>query len=203
MCEHETGDGVRDEADRLDAVVWTQIVELLQTPQLIVQQFHLQREGLATQGSPGQQIERLTGLIRRQQRQTDRLIEAYQTEVISLEELARHRQQLEHKIRVFETQIQDLRRQQERRLQEELVIQEIECFSEVTRAGLESAGFEERRRIGELVVEQVVITGTEGVIHHVISLPPTIVDLRLDDRDLLLRPEESGNQPPQKPCLGP
>ena len=87
----------------------------------------------------------------------------------------------------MENQTQDLRRQQERRLREELVIQEIERFCEVTRAGLESADFEERRRIVELTVEKVVVTGTQVVIHHVIPLSPTIVNLRLDDRDDLRR----------------
>jgi site-specific DNA recombinase len=170
----------RVRADRLDKAVWARTVELLQTPELIVQQFHLQREGLAAQGSLGQQIERLEHLTRMQQRQIDRLVEAYQIEVINLAELARRRQQLEQKIRVFENQIQDLRQQQERRLREGLVIQEIERFCEVTRVGLKSAAFEERRRIVELIVEQVVVVGTEVTIHHIVIFPPAVVNLRPD-----------------------
>lgn len=193
----------RVRADHLDDAVWARIVELLQTPELIVEQFHLQRDGLAAQGSLGQQLERLEGLIRKQQRQIERLIEAYQVEVINLEELARRRQQLEQKIHVFENQIQDLLQQQDRRLREELVIQEIERFCEMTRAGLESADFEERRRIVELIVEQVVVTGTEVVIHHIITLPPTVVNLQPDciDREIiLLQTLGEGSTRLQPPC---
>jgi site-specific DNA recombinase len=171
----------RVRADRLDAVVWDQIVELLQNPDLILEQFRIQHQGLSAQGSLGQQIERLEGLIRRQRRQVDRLIDAYQEEIIQLDELSTRRRRTEQKIHAWERQIQDLRCQQEQRLHEEVVIHEIKRFCEVTRAGLETATFEERRRVIELIVEKVVVIGTEVVIYHVIPIRPSIVNLRFDD----------------------
>jgi site-specific DNA recombinase len=171
----------RVRADRLDAVVWNHIVELLQNPDLIVEQFHVQRQGLSAQGSLGQQIERLEGLIRQQHRQIGRLIDAYQAEIIQLDELSIRRRRAEQKVQAWERQIQDLRRQQEQRFREEVVIQEIEHFCKVTRAGLETATFDDRRRIVDLIVEKVVVTGTEVVIHHIIPIRPSIVNLRFDD----------------------
>jgi site-specific DNA recombinase len=178
----------RVRADRLDGVVWNHIVELLQSPNLIAEQFHVQSQGLSAQGSLGQQIERLQGLIRQQHRQIDRLIDAYQTEIILLDELSTRRRRAEQKVQAWERQIQDLRRQQQQRFREEVVIQAIEHFCEVTRKGLETASFEERRRVVELIVEKVVVTGTEIVIHHIISIQPSIVNLRFDDFDFHASP---------------
>jgi hypothetical protein len=72
-------------ADRLDAVVWQALSRLVQTPTMIARLHQTWAQAERQHGSALAALQEL-GLLRRQrlERQSQRLLDAYQTEIISL-----------------------------------------------------------------------------------------------------------------------
>lgn len=93
----------RGRADRLDALVWPLLRELLQDPQTILQAYalwqHIQR---GQQGQFQEQLDRIDVQRQHLERQLQRLIDASQQEIITLQELSTRRAQIAQRLKGFE-----------------------------------------------------------------------------------------------------
>jgi site-specific DNA recombinase len=104
----------RVRADRLDALVWTRVCELLQAPQVILQEYalwpHIQR---GQQGQCQEQLDRIG--IQRQPlaRQLQRLLDAYPQESITLHDLSTRREQITQRLKGFEHEKKNLEQQRD------------------------------------------------------------------------------------------
>lgn len=161
--------------DELEHAVWEHIRDLLSAPDRLIAQFeHFAGDAdrSATQEKRAEQrvMARLDGLARADAR----LLDAYQAEVISLEELTERRQQLAGQRRALERQLEQQRdlRRQHAKAQE--VLKDLRAFCERVHDRLDDACFAEKQAILQLVIERVIVHESSLEIRHVIPLhsPP-------------------------------
>jgi site-specific DNA recombinase len=97
----------------------------------LVEQFQTYLQ-LATQGDDRQRTEaqRLNAQIERVGREEKRLIDAYQAEVIDLEELARRREALSQRRKVIQSQQQQQALLEQQKVKAEEVLQDLKAFGE-------------------------------------------------------------------------
>jgi site-specific DNA recombinase len=141
----------RIEANALEHAVWTHVVDLLRDPAQIMAQF----ERFMSAGTDHRQDglgDQLRARIERLNRADRRLLEAYQAEVISLEELSSHRRALADQRQAAEQQYERHCRLREQQLRAQEAMTNLIAFSERVGARLQTASVSERQAILKLVV---------------------------------------------------
>jgi site-specific DNA recombinase len=160
-------------ADELDAAVWGHVKGLLEDPAALATRFEeLARLSEAKDGGKAA-VQRWEAQIQRLGREEQRLVDAYQAEVIDLAELKSRREQIRGRRRVLVTQ-----RDQEQRLQAErqaakAVWSDLEAFCRRVRSRLDEATLAERQRVLQLLIERVIVGEDSLEIRHVIPLGRT------------------------------
>ena len=163
------------DGEALDRAVWGHVRDLLADPDRLTAQFRhfaadADRNASREQGPERRLMARLDGL----RRADARLLDAYQAEVISLEELTERRRQLAAQRCGLERQLErqrDLRRQ---RAEAQEVLLDLAAFCERVRGRLDEASFADKQAVLQLVVERVIVHEDSLEIRHVIPLrsPP-------------------------------
>src|SRR5690242_5488058 len=163
------------DGEALERAVWGHVRELLADPDRLTAQFrHLAAEADRERGPERRLSARLDGLARADAR----LLDAYQAEVIGLEELTERRRQIAGQRHALERELErELERQrglrgQRTRAQE--VLADLTAFCERVRGRLDEASFADRQAVLQLVVERVIVHEGSLEIRHVIPLhsPP-------------------------------
>jgi site-specific DNA recombinase len=159
----------RVRADRLDTVVWDTLGQLLRTPDLIPQlhQAWAQAKQQDLSGLAAQQ----TQLLQRQQRlerQSQRLLDAYQAEIISLEELQGRRRKMTAELQQIAQESQQLLATQHQTMHWQQVMEHADTFRQLLGANLDQLTFEERQAVVQCLISKVVITGEEVDISYVL-----------------------------------
>jgi site-specific DNA recombinase len=158
-------------AEELEAAVWGHVRQLLADPEALLTQFQSfarqARDGDA-EGRAG--AEKAAGILRRLTREEQRLLDAYQAGVLSLEELGPRRKGLAERRAALEEQ-----RKQEDHLRQEAakarqVLDDLTTFCRRIRARLGEASLEERQKILGLLIERVIVGEGTLEIRHVIPL---------------------------------
>ena len=159
----------RVRADRLDAVVWQALSQLLQRPAVIP---HLhQTWAHAKQHTLDALTAQQAQLFQRQQRlerQSQRLLDAYQAEIISLDELHSRRRKLLAELQQLEQEQQQLARTQQQTLHWQQVIAHIETFRHLLGNNLGQLSFEERQAVAQCLIRKVVVTGEQVDISYIL-----------------------------------
>ena len=115
-------------------------------------------------------VPRWDAQLQRLAREEQRLVDAYQAEVIDLEELKGRREQIRGRREVLTTQ-----RDQEQRLAAErqaakAVWSDLEAFCRRVRSRLDEATLAERQRILQLLIDRIIVGEDSLEIRHVIPL---------------------------------
>jgi site-specific DNA recombinase len=158
-------------AEELDAAVWGHVQQLLRDPETLLAQF----EAFARQADDGAADSRAAGQkwearLRQLDREEQRLLDAYQAEVIDLRELKERRAQVAARRQVLAAQgEQQARLQAERRTAQE-VWGDLKAFCERVRSRLEEATLAEKQRLLQLLIERVIVGEDTPEIRHVIPL---------------------------------
>src|SRR5215203_3458522 len=166
-------------AERLDEIVWKDLCEVLTHPESITGA--LRRAHGGGQWLPQELKARQENLRRGRAalgRQLERLTEAYLGEVIPLAEYRRRREDLEQREEALAAQEQQLQAQARQRMELVGVADSIEDFCERVRGGLAEATFEQRRKLVELLIDRVIVTGEEVEIRYVIPTDPSSEHVR-------------------------
>jgi site-specific DNA recombinase len=167
-------------ADIIEEIVWQSITELLRDPDLLMTQYRQRQEPgfSATQQLEQLRLERRLSVLRCE---AQRLIDAYQTGVIELDELTERRARLTDECAHMEAQIDRLRQlEQEQQRQVDLSVT-VEEFCRNIGAALDDPSFETKQKILRLVVERIDFVDDQITIRHVIPVsagPPADVQLR-------------------------
>ena len=156
--------------EELDAAVWGHVKSLLEDPATLAGRFEELARASEAKDGEGASVERWEAQLQRLGREEQRLVDAYQAEVIDLEELKARRDQIQGRRQVLVTQ-----RDQEQRLQSErqaakAVWSDLEAFCRRVRSRLDEATFAERQRILQLLIERVIVGEDSLEIRHVIPL---------------------------------
>ena len=159
------------DGEALERAVWGHVRELLADPDRLMAQFrHLAAEADRERGPERRLTARLDGLARADAR----LLDAYQAEVISLEELTERRRQLAGQRHGLERELERQRELRRQRAEAQEVVADLTAFCERVRGRLDGASFADRQAILQLVVERVIVHEGSLEIRHVIPLrsPP-------------------------------
>ena len=153
----------------LDELVWGQILELLRHPELMEAELARRRaENLAS--SPVEQ--RRTELERelsRCRQQMDKLLDAYQEELLTLSDLRERMPELKNKTGALEKEQQSLKL---RSLEDQRWMdlnQTLENFLVRLNENAEALGTEDRQKLVRLLVKQIDVGKDTIIIHH--SIP--------------------------------
>jgi site-specific DNA recombinase len=164
----------RVRADRLDAVVWQALCQLLRHPHVIPQLHQAWAE--AKQQNLSALEAQLSPLLQRQQRierQDQRLLDAYQAEVLNLSELQTRRQKLAAELHQIEQERRQLAQTRQQSIHWQQVIDHAETFYRLLGYNLEQLSFEERQAIAQCLISKVVVTGEAVDIQYVLPFDST------------------------------
>jgi len=156
--------------DYLDALVWDKVLELLQDPGLIRAEIERRLEAIRN-ASP---TKRRQGSLRKEsarlQNSIGRLLDAYQEELISLEELRRRMPPLRKRQQAVESQRQALEEQVKDSQGYLRLADTLEAFLDRLRAHAETLNVIERQKILRLVVKEVLVDEDTITIRHAIPI---------------------------------
>jgi site-specific DNA recombinase len=162
-------------ADDLERTVWDHVRSLLGDPDRLLAQFQAFADEAGQAAARGSETERklrtrLDGLARSDRR----LLDAYQTEVISLEELQDRRRQLADQRHALDLQLEQQRRLCDQRSKAQAVMTDLRAFCERVEIRLDDASFEDRQALLQLVIDRIIVHDGSLEIRHVIPLrsPP-------------------------------
>ena len=157
------------QAELIEALVWESVSELLSDPQLLLEQYQL-RQG-ESDGTPQQQEQRrLERRLTALERETQRLLDAYQADVLELAELKERRtriQEEEARVRLRLQQLQQQEADQQRRQNIEVSVEE---FCRAMEEALVHPSFATKQKILRLVVNSIEFQEDQITIKHLIPV---------------------------------
>jgi site-specific DNA recombinase len=162
--------------DLLDHIVWTEVVRLLEDPGLIQSELD-RRLTAARTADPAKQREKvLHRELTRTCKSMDRLLTAYQEELLSLDELRRRMPELRQRERALQTELRSILDQISDRAVYLRLAETLSCFLARLRTSADTLDIQERQRIVRLVIKEILIGDETIVIRHSIPLsamPPS------------------------------
>src|SRR5262249_49030336 len=161
-------------AERLDAVVCQALEQLLQNPH-VIPQLHQTWAAAKQQTLSGLEAHQAQLLQRRQrlERQDQRLLDAYQAEIITLRELQTRRQKLAATLRQIEQENRQLAHTRQQSVQWQQVIENATTFRQLLGTHLAQLSFEERQAIAQCLISKVVVTGEAVDVHFLLPFDST------------------------------
>jgi site-specific DNA recombinase len=161
-------------AERLDTVVWQELCHLLQHPEMIPRLHQTWAEAKEHNLSAlAAQQDQLRQRQQRLERQSQRLLDAYQAEVMSLEELQSRRRTLGAELAQIEQERQQVARTQQQTVHWGQVIAHAETFRQLLGTNLALLSFEERQAVVQCLISKVVVTGVQVDIYYVLPFVST------------------------------
>ena len=158
--------------DLLDQVVWTEVVRLLQDPSLIQNELD-RRLAAARTAHPTKQRERaLLRDLARTRKSIDRLLTAYQEDLLSLDELRQRMPELRHREHALQAELQSIVNQVDDRAAYLRLAETISAFLTRLRNSADSLDVRDRQRIVRLVVKEILVGDDAITIRHAIPIPP-------------------------------
>ena len=163
--------GIR--ADSLDITIWESIIDMLKTPNLI--QNEVSRRLSDLEKAPmHHQYKLLEGKLTRLDQEANRLLDAYQSECIDLLELKQRMNAIKREKNNLERQKEEanpgLSKNQLLELNEAVAY-----FSHHLHASKKEIGFEEKRKILRMLIQQIRIGKDEICIDHIIPLKKKLI----------------------------
>ena len=155
--------------DLLDQLVWTEILRLLEDPTLIQNELNRRLEA-ARQSSPTQRrLDTLNRDLARVGKAKERLLTAYQEELLSLDELRRRMPALRQREQATQAELDALNSQTADRAAYLRLAETLTAFLERLRAHAPTLDLGERQRIMRLLVKEVVVGKDTITIKHSIA----------------------------------
>src|SRR5712664_646896 len=156
--------------DLLDTIVWNEIVKLIEDPSLIKTELDRRLKVACNADPTKRRIDMLQRDIVRTQKSIDRLLTAYQEELISLDELRRRNPPLRQREKAARSELQSIADQTTDRAAYLRLAETLAAFLSRLRASLHTLDVLDRQKIVRLLVKEVLVGDDQIVIRHSISL---------------------------------
>ena len=157
--------------DRLDAVVWRELVRLLEEPALIEAELERRLEAGREADPQRRRLAELRGERERLERAGARLVTAYQEELIGLDELRSRMPAMRSRKRVLEAELEAIESAAEEREHYLRIAETLESFRDRLLASAEALDVSERQKVLRSLVKEVLVGDGEITIRH--SIPIT------------------------------
>jgi site-specific DNA recombinase len=160
-----------DLADLLDELVWREVINLLEDPSLIQGELD-RRLSVARDANPTKRREEVSRReLARVQKSMDRLMTAYQEDLLSLEDLRRRMPELRKREQATQAELSSLSTGLADRAGYLRLAETLTSFLERLREAAKTLDVLERHRIVRLLVKEVLVADDAIVIRH--SIPVT------------------------------
>jgi site-specific DNA recombinase len=157
--------------DLLDQIVWTEVIRLLEDPALIQQELD-RRLAAARAADPTKQREQtLQRELMRVGKSIERLLTAYQEDLLSLEQLRERTPLLRQREQALRTELHSIAEQTRDRAAYLRLAETLSAFLARLRMAADTLDILERQRIVRLVVKEVLVGDDTIVIRHCIPVP--------------------------------
>ena len=160
-------------AHQLDELVWQDLCEVMQHPEIIAHSLERAHGGHWLPQELQARRENLRKGRVSLEHQLDRLSEAYLQGVMDLTEYQRRRRELEQKAQALASQEQQLDGHIDRQAELAGLAASVGSFCQRVQTGLTNATFEQKRQLVELLIDRVVVTNDEVEIRYVIPTSPS------------------------------
>ena len=153
--------------------MWEQTQQLMQNPEVVFEEYsrrvHAKREGELDMTS--MLIKKKTE-IHNQELEKNRLIDLYQTGIISLEEITPRLDRIRDRIKNIEQEYTLLEEEKHREQKQLQLIEQFSTFQDKFSSRLGELGFEEKKQVVRLLVEEVLVDSVNEklIVKHVIPL---------------------------------
>jgi len=157
--------------DLLDSLVWAEVLHLLEDPALIQQEID-RRLTAARAHCPTERREaELDRELVRTRKSMDRLLTAYQEDLLSLDELRRRMPDLRQREQTLRIELQALRDRQTDEAAVLRLTQTLASFLLRLRETAETLDIHQRQKILRLLVKEVLVDEDSITIRHSIQIP--------------------------------
>ena len=157
--------------DRLDALVWRELVRLLEDPALIEAELKRRLEAGRETDPQRCRLAELRGERERLERSGARLLTAYQEELITLDELRGRMPAIHSRKRVLEADLEAIESAAEERERYFRIAETLQSFRDRLSASAETLDVIERQKVLRSLVKEVLVDEGEITIRH--SIPVT------------------------------
>jgi site-specific DNA recombinase len=157
--------------DLLDEVVWMEIVRLLEDPQLIQSELDRRLQAAQRADPTKRREDALRRNLLRIQKSIERLLTAYQEDIISLDELRQRMPDLRMREQTSQTELQAIADQSAERAACLLLAETVADFLARLRSSAGTLDVSERQRVLRLLVKDILVGDDKIVIRHSIPLP--------------------------------
>jgi site-specific DNA recombinase len=156
-------------ADRLDTLVWHALEQLLHQLS-VIPQLHQTWAEAKQHNLSGLEAQQAQLLQRRQrlERQDQRLLDAYQAEIINLHELQTRRQKLAAELHQIAQESRQLAHTRQQSIHWQQVMDNTKTFRQLLGENFAQLSFEERQAIAQCLISKVIVTGAAVDIHFVL-----------------------------------
>ena len=162
--------------DLLDEVVWNEVLKLLENPRLIEEELGRRLEA-ARKASPTQRRqESLQRDLTRVRKSMERLMTAYQEDLLSLDELRSRMPDLRQRERAMQAELQSIATQAHNRIAYLRLAETLSAFLSRLRSSAKILDVAERQRIIRLLVKEVIVDEVAIVIRHSLPITSTFTD---------------------------
>jgi len=157
--------------DMLDHIVWNEIINLVENPHLIDEELN-RRLDAAQKASPTQRRQQsLQGDLTRTRKSMERLMTAYQEDLLSLDELRSRMPDLRQRERAMQAELQSIANNAQDRAAYLRLAETLSAFLARLRSSAKILDIKERQRIVRLLVKEVIVGADAIIIRH--SVPVT------------------------------
>jgi site-specific DNA recombinase len=162
-----TNKAVRGEG--VDEVVWTTVRDLLLDDHSLAEQLRSWLERTTAEASENERMQLATGRLNELKRQRGRLIDAYQSGALDLEDFRTRKTTVEERILTVEHELAELRSWATKRELATRQVASAEAVVQQLRQRLDDPSFETKQAILRLVLDKVVVVGRRLELH--LALP--------------------------------
>jgi len=157
--------------DLLDAVAWTEIVKLLEDPGLIQGELDRRLEAARHTDPSKRREDALRRDLARVQKSIERLLTAYQEDLLSLDELRHRMPELRQREHATRAELQSIADQMTDRTAYLRLAETLTTFLGRLRSSADTLDIIERQRVVRLLVKEILVSDDSIVIRHAILLP--------------------------------
>ena len=156
--------------DYLDELVWSQLLQLLHSPSLIQKEIERRVQENANSSPVQKRKDKISGELKRVQQQIDKLLDAYQENLLSLADLRKRAPDLKKRQATLEKELQNLTVQgmEQNRLLE--LNTSLDNFLAALKQSAHTLNITERQNIIRLVVKDIVVNENTITINHCIPV---------------------------------
>jgi site-specific DNA recombinase len=156
----------------MEARVWDHVKALWSDPDVLRTQYEQGRGDSAVDVRAEQERVRLEPKLAALDREVPRLVDAYQAEVIELNELAERRRRIEDQGRMLRDRVREIAQQRTERTAELRLLEGVDTFCASVRGAMEEPSFMVQQNVLQLVVNRIVVEDNQVIIEHVVPTGP-------------------------------